>query len=72
LSDGSSWPLPVVGDDDLCWRLTYGTPTYGAPSREDLLRAVSIISAYNYLLLETTRDRRALIVRELREAINTT
>lgn len=62
LSDGSTWPLP---DPDLGWTLTYGKPT-----REDLLRAASLISAYGYLITETTRDRRALVFREIRAKLD--
>ena len=68
LSEGSTWPLPDLPQGDelgLAWRLTYGTPT-----RSDLLRAASIISAYGYLVMEVTAQRRALIIRELRAALD--
>lgn len=64
LSDGSTWPLPAVADDDLAWRLTYGTPT-----REDILSAVSIIGAYGYLTVEANRTKRDLVAREVRAAL---
>lgn len=66
LSDESTWPLPDLDEVGLSWRLTYGTP-----SREDLLRAVSIIRAYGYLLTETNQQRRAMVVREIRAALTT-
>lgn len=62
-SEGSTWPLPDREDDDrpLAWALTYAEPT-----REELLRAVSIIRAYSYLVTETTTRRRNAIVRDIR------
>lgn len=67
LSDGSSWPMPALDTPEggLAWRLTYTEP-----SRADVLRAVSIINAYAYLLTETTAKRRDLIVREIRAALD--
>ena len=64
LADGTVWPVPDAVDDDrqIGWTLTYGTPT-----REELLRAASIIRAYDFLVLETTSERRNQIVREIRK-----
>ena len=64
LTDGTTWPVPDRDDSDrpLGWVLTYGTPT-----RQELLRAVSIINAYGYLVLETTQDRRNQVVREIKK-----
>ena len=67
LEDGTTWPVPDDSNSDrpLGWALTYGTPTRG-----ELLRAVSVINAYGYLVLETTRERRNQVVRELRKGVS--
>lgn len=68
LSDGSSWTLPAVESDD-----EYGvghTLRYGTPSRSDLLVAASIIDAYGYLLVQSTREKRDLVCREIRAQLN--
>lgn len=65
LTDGTTWPLPDLRDDGLAWRLTYGV----ALSSAETARLASIVSAYGYLLTETSRDRRAQVVRDLRVAI---
>jgi hypothetical protein len=57
----TTWPVPP--DDDLEWALRYGTPT-----RFQLLRAASVLSAYHALIANTDRRRRE-IVRELKRAI---
>lgn len=66
LSDGSSWPRPALESDE-----EYGvghTLRYGSPTRSDLLVAASIIDAYGYLVMESTRDKRDLVCREIRAA----
>lgn len=65
LTDGTTWPLPDLTDDGLAWRLTYGV----ALSSAETARLASIVTAYGYLLTETNRDRRAQVVRDMREAI---
>lgn len=65
LTDGTTWPLPDLDDDGLGWRLTYGV----ALSSAETARVASIISAYNYLLMETNAKRRTQVVRDLRVAV---
>jgi len=67
LPDGSSWPLPDGEDDDrpLGWTLTYGTPT-----REDLLRAVSILNAYDYMTIHATKAKRDMACRAIRAEVS--
>lgn len=63
LSDDSTWPV-IEHDDDIDsvqWRLRYGTPT-----PEDIRYAASVIAAYEYLVYEASRDKSALVCRELR------
>lgn len=63
--DGMTWPLAGGAIGDLEWRLRYGVA-----SRNDLLVAASVLSAYMALVNRTERDRR-LIIRALR-AVRTT
>jgi hypothetical protein len=56
--DDMNWPLP---DTDLAWRLRYGNPT-----REDLLRSASILSAY-YALIDHSQKRRNYIASVIKE-----
>lgn len=65
LTDGTTWPLPDLDDDGLGWRLTCGM----ALSSAETARVASIISAYNYLLMETNAKRRTQVVRDLRVAV---
>jgi hypothetical protein len=58
LSDGSSWPEPRA---DLEWTLRYGNPT-----REQLLSAAGVVSAYESLVYDSTRSKRDLVCREMR------
>jgi hypothetical protein len=62
-SQETTWPIPDTEDDDrsLAWVLTYGTPT-----REELLRAASVVSAYGYMVSASTRENRDLVCREIR------
>ncbi|MGW5518468.1 hypothetical protein [Nocardia africana] len=62
LSDGSVWPVNEQDElDSVQWRLRYATPT-----PEDALYAASVIEAYEYLVYEATREKVALVRRELR------
>jgi hypothetical protein len=66
VSDGSSWPRPALESDD-----EYGIGhllRYGTPTRSDLLVAASVIDAYGYLIMESTREKRDLVCREMRTA----
>ena len=66
VSDGSSWPRPALESDEeygVGHKLRYGTPTRG-----DLLMASSIIDAYGYLVMVSTREKRDLVCREIRSA----
>lgn len=58
LSDGSSWPAPP---SVLEWTLRYGEPT-----REQLLAAAGVVSAYESLVYGSTREKRDLVCREMR------
>jgi hypothetical protein len=61
--EGMTWPLHVEqGDDSVQWRLRYGTP-----SREDILFAASVMSAYASLIIATEAHRRE-VVAEIRAA----
>jgi len=67
ISDGSSWPRPDIEADEGCglaWRLTYTTPT-----RQELLAAASVISAYEHLVLGSNRAKRDLVCRDIRAAL---
>lgn len=67
ISDGSSWPRPALEDD-----AEYGVShriRYGKPTRADLLNAAAIADAYGYLTMEATPDKRELVVRDLRAAV---
>jgi hypothetical protein len=56
-----TWPIHEEGEDDsVQWRLRYGHPT-----REDILYAASVMSAY-HSLVNSTRNKRDEVVRELR------
>lgn len=66
LSDGSSWPRPALeGDDNVSveWKLRHAPDQV---TREDMLVAASIISAYGYLTVDSTRNKRDLVCREIR------
>ena len=64
VSDGSSWPRPALESDEeygIGHKLRYGTPT-----ESDLLVAASVIDAYGYLIMASTREKRDLVCREIR------
>lgn len=70
ISDGSTWPRPALESDDstgLYWKLVR-MPFEGL-SQEDLTEAASIISAYGYLVAESTQEKRDLVCREIRQAL---
>ena len=49
--EDTTWPSPL-DPNETQWRLRYGQP-----SKEDLLFAASVMSAYGYLFEMTQRDR---------------
>lgn len=61
--DGMAWNVPDATQGDLEWRLRYGTPT-----KPDLLRAASILAAYEELVT-CNRRKRDYVVRNIREAM---
>ena len=70
LSDGSSWPRPALESDEefsIEWKLRYRPLTLITP--EERMEAASIIAAYNYLVAESTRTKRDLVCREIRQAM---
>ena len=70
LSDGSSWPRPALESDDshgLYWKLR--RMPYEGLSQEDLTEAAEIVAAYGYLVAESTRAKRDLVCREIRQAL---
>lgn len=70
LSDGSTYPRPDLGNDDevsMEWKLRYAPRTL---TRGEQLQIAGIISAYNYLVLETTQMKRDLVCGEIRQALN--
>lgn len=54
-----TWPLP---DQDLNWVLRYGNPT-----REQLLHAASILSAYYHAVTIYTQKKRNYVFGELKK-----
>ncbi|NKY60405.1 hypothetical protein [Nocardia flavorosea] len=69
LSDGSTWPV-MEHDPDLDaveWRLRYASDHL---TREDLLYAASVMSAYRHLVYEASQKRVALVRRELSEPLS--
>jgi hypothetical protein len=63
LDNDTVWPL-VEKDDEkggLEWRLRYGNP-----SREDMLKAASIVSAYDNLINFFTQKRQREILGQLK------
>ena len=66
LSDGSSWPLPCMDSEgrNVEWVIRYAPETL---TREDLLQAASIISAYGYLTVEAPDHKVRLVRREIME-----
>lgn len=65
LPDEGTWPV-IEHEDDIDsveWRLRYA-PAH--VTREDMLFAASVLSAYGYLVYEASREKVALVRRELR------
>ena len=65
VSDGSSWPRPALESDDtlgIGWRLRH-KPTL---TREEILEAAEIVSAYGYLVTQSTREKRDMVCRDIR------
>lgn len=58
--DDMVWPKPDKGMDDLDWKLRYGNP-----SREELLAAASIVSAYSSLISSKTQRECIRIKRQI-------
>ena len=70
ISDGSSFPRPALESDEdygIGHKLRYGTPT-----SSDLLVAASVIDAYGYLVVSSTRETRDRVCREIRAALRDT
>lgn len=70
LKDGSSWPRPSLERDDepgIGWRLRYLSPD--KLTKADLMEAASIVDAYGVLVVESTRDVRNMVCREVRQAL---
>lgn len=68
LSDGSAWPRPALESDEV-----YGIGhrlRHGVLSDDDLMEAAAIIDAYGYLVVESTRERRDFVCREIRAALS--
>ncbi|MBD8056663.1 hypothetical protein ICV35_23725 [Rhodococcus ruber] len=69
ISDDSVWPLPdmeTFDGDSIEWKLRHAPESI---TREDQLRAASIISAYGFLVLESGSFKRDLVCREIRTAM---
>lgn len=62
LSDGSVW-CKIEDANSLEWRLRYAPDTI---TKNDLMKAAGIISAYTYLVSESTQKKRDMVCRELR------
>jgi hypothetical protein len=61
IEGGGTAPLP---DFDTEWQLRYNLN----PSRETLLKAAAIVSAYTALMVDATAERATQIVRSIRRA----
>jgi len=59
--DGMSWPLP---DRDLVWVIAHGKPT-----KENLLQAASILSAYWQMIFDPVKKRQN-VIRKIRAHLN--
>ena len=62
LEGGGAAPLP---DFDTEWQLRYNPN----PSRETLLKAAAIVSAYSALMVDATDERATQIVHSVRQAM---
>ena len=70
LSDGSSFPLALSLDPDeygIEWRLRYAPDSI---TRGDLFHLAAIVSAYNVLIYESNREKRDLVSRDMKQAMN--
>ena len=66
IGDGAVWPLAISLDPDrvgIEWRLRYAPDSI---TRTDLLVLAGIVSAYNWIMLETTAARAPGILRAYR------
>jgi hypothetical protein len=68
VSDGSSWPLPQYSLelDALGWRLVHRPDSITDADKRAL---ASVLDAYEYLLVHSTREKRDLVCREARAAL---
>jgi hypothetical protein len=64
--DGMAWNAPDASHRDLEWRLRYGAPT-----KADLLRAASVLAAYDEII-HCPRRKREYVVRQIRAAMAAT
>jgi hypothetical protein len=71
ISDGSTWPRPALESDNeygladiLSWK------PLADVTQSQLLEAAEIIDAYGYLVMESSRAKRDLVCREMREDEN--
>jgi hypothetical protein len=64
LDDETVWTIPNEAAGELEWRLRYGTP-----SRTDHLLAASIIECYRQMVVRDTAERRAYVVRGMRQML---
>jgi hypothetical protein len=68
--EGCVWPRTIERkDDSVEWRLRYSP---NPPSREDVLFAASVMSAYSCLIWTTDKKRRKVIkmLRDVEGAVN--
>ena len=52
VADGMTWPQPGEAMGEVEWRMRYNKP-----SREDILYAASVMSAYRQMVWDTQRKR---------------
>lgn len=69
VSDGSTWPRPHVESDEevgIEWKIRFAPDQL---TQSDLLGAAAIISAYEHLVLGSTRSKRDLVCRDIRATL---
>lgn len=69
LSDGSSWPMPTTPSDTehgAVWRAVHMP---GLLSKSDVAELAQRAAAYEYLVLNSTRAKRDLVCREIRQKL---